>query len=711
MSPPPTRAAASDRVTPSRTPGLRVLRGAFRRPCRPPPIRDAEWLELVPVFGDERFRKPVQALPHPTRAGVWLVVESEGLVLAVSEDDSEPEVVLDIRDRVRAGRQWGLQSIALAPEYPNAPFLFASYTAPPADAESALESRVSRFLLRDDGTTFDAESEVVLLAEMQPTVWHPIAGLRFGPDGMLYVAWGAGGRRREPRALRGNLLRIDATSTPEAGYVIPTDNPFPDGPHRPEVFAAGFRNPWRFSFDFETDDLWLADVGGREFEEVSRVAAGEHHGWPWFEGFACRRPVGCDPEHTPPTLVHASSSLCAVIGGHVYRGTAIPALRGKYVYGDYCTRTLHAYDPESGERTFLQRLPMRFLVGIEVGPDGELYVVEAQGRPPDELERTYGVYRVRPTSEPPDPVMAGDHTITSLGCEGSRGPTSTPAQMLAYDVTLPAWHGGAVARRFVQRGFRAIGRADGVGTRRPKVFLKTLFLGSSPIETQMLAVDRAGTWGAWSFAWDDDGETAHLVTTPTRRRFPSGREWRFDTEETCFRCHSEAAGRTLGLSLRQLDVDNQLEEWLEAGILESLRPARTLRARLARLPRLVSIEDSAAGVEAKARSFLHVRCSPCHRPGGEGRPAAMDLTIDAPLDRMGICGVAPIAHYPGLTFDSLVEPGKPDASLLLLRMADGGALAMPPGESHPDVAGLEIVRSWIADLESCAPRDHSSSEK
>lgn len=708
----PARGAEDERARPEGR--LRVLEGAYNRPCLSPRIRSRDWLGLEPVFGERRFRKPVQALPDPARPGFWFVVESEGRVLRVAEAaaGTPNEVVLDLRDRVLAGRQWGLQSIALAPGFPEDPHVFASYTARSSDARLALESRVARFRLSADGATIDPSTEKVLLREGQTKVWHPIAGLRFGPDGMLYVGWGEGGGSRDRTALRGKILRIDVQGdVGPRGYAIPDDNPFRSGPHRPEVFATGFRNPWRFSFDPETAKLWVADVGGRSFEEVSLVASGDDHGWPSREGFSCRLRKGCERDTKRPVLVHSSSSVCAVIGGHVYRGRELPSLRGKYVYGDYCSRVLYAYDPATGATSYVQQLSMDFLVAIEVDADGELYVVEARGQTPDEVRPVHRVHRVKAKAEPPESVRTARHTITALGCEGPEGPTSPPFQMIPYDIVVPAWDGGATARRFVGRGFRPLERADRAIAGRPKVFLKTLFVGDAPIETQMLAVDRAGEWGAWSFAWDDEGKAAEIVTTPTTRRLPNGTEWRFDTALTCFRCHSAAAGRTLGTALAQLDVDGQLERWFDRGIVESDRGRDAYLRSLRGAPPLVDPNDETATLDARARSLLHVQCAPCHRPGGEGGPSSMDLSRGASLARMKVCDVAPRAEYPGLDVTALVAPGHPDGSLLYRRMSAVGSLAMPPTRTTPNPAGAALIREWIDGLASCPPPDHSSSEK
>lgn len=680
------------------------------RPCVPPPLSRRDWLGVEPLLGDQRFRKPMQATPHPTEDSLWWVGETEGLILEAWES-SDPELgparaVLDIRDRVHAGEQWGLLSFALAPGFPADPRLFVTYTAEPRRRRAALQSRVSVFESTDGGRTFDPTTEKVLLFESQKHVWHPIAGLRFGPDGYLYVAWGEGGAGRSlvrERLLRGKILRIDVSEPSEKGYRVPQDNPFLQGEERPEVWATGFRNPWRFSFDAETGQFWVADVGAREFEEVGRVRAGEDHGWPSREGFACRRPELC-AESSPvePLVVHSSSSVCAVIGGHVYRGKAFPSLVGKYVYGDYCAHALYAYDPDERSTEFLQRLDMAVLGAIELDRDGELVLVETEGPDPAGLEATSRVLRLVRTGDPDDVDKFPFMTLADLGCQHPDGARESPRGMIPYDVVVPAWDQGDDAVRFMAPRFRAALSTDAGLSGRLKMFLKTLFVEDEPIETQVLAVDGAGNVGAWSYAWDARARHARLITSPTTRRLWNGREWRYDTEPACLRCHSEAAGRVLGSSFRQLDTGGQLDRWVQEGTLE-LRKEGALSKALAQHRSLVDPRDAEEDLDDRARSYLHVRCGTCHRPGGAGAGSPMNLTLDVDFSAMNVCGASPMAQYPGSPADAIVQPGEPERSLLYVRMMDEGSLAMPPGRMDRDDEGAELIGAWIRGLATCAP--------
>lgn len=674
--------------------------------CEAPSSGAEESIALEPLFDGFKFRKPVQVLARP--GGVRFVVEHEGRILRIGP--STREVELDIRDRVLAGQQWGLQSVAISPADATGDRLYVAYTAP-SDRGAALQSRVSVFERRGE-EGYDPESERVLLSEEQLVPWHPIAALRFGPDGMLYVGWGEGAVEKWEftDALRGKFLRIDVSrASAETGYRIPADNPFADGPLRPEVFAAGLRNPWRFSFHPESGDIWVGDVGGRLFEEINRVVPGGHHGWPFREGFECIASERCGEESVDPVLVHSIRSFCAIIGGFVYRGTEFPDLRGRYLYADACSRSLYALDIEDGTTRLVQRFDTDVIGALDEDSDGEILLVETRDHPDDPaaIEARHGVFKLRArAAEVARDGGQGEITLRSLGCVATGGATVPPPGMVTYRPASPAWDGGLEALRFVSEGFGLILTAEEPLTGAPKIHLKTLFSEGRPIESQMLSVSRSGQWRAYGFAWNEAGTDAVLVREPRTVDLGSGRTWALDTAPACMRCHSESAGRVLGLDLRQLSSrisgreDSQLEQWLGRGLLESAVAHEELLEAVRERPSLVDASDASASLEDRARSYLHVNCGSCHRPGGNARMVPMDLTRDVPLEEMGVCGKAPSADYPGLPNVMLVDPGRPGNSLLYLRTADGDALAMPPGRAA-DPVGAALVARWIAELSAC----------
>lgn len=293
------------------------------------------------------------------------------------------ETVIDISAETTAGGERGLLGIATDGDN-----LYVNYT----DLDG--HTNIDAFTLDTDARPQDRHH--LLLIE-QPFGNHNGGGLAIGPDGHLYIGVGDGGLANDPlgagqdaRQLLGSLLRIDPTPGADSPYEIPADNPYADGVDgQPEIFAIGLRNPWRFSFDPITDDLWIADVGQNQWEEIDLLLGangygrGANLGWNLREGtteFTGPRPEGnVDPVFEYP---HAGSapSGCCVSGGQVYRGLAIPELIGSYVFGDYCESSVWAISIVDGTVVFRDlEIEIRDLVGITADPDGELLALSLGG--------------------------------------------------------------------------------------------------------------------------------------------------------------------------------------------------------------------------------------------------------------------------------------------------------------------------------------------
>ena len=357
--------------------------------------------EAFPGLPD--LNRPLAMIEVPGHA-LFLVAEQGGLIIAFPKAGpyDAPTTVLDWRSRtVRGANEQGLLSIALGPEFATNGFLYLYYS--PADG--ARRTTLSRLETRGEDATFaaDPESELVILEIAQPFVNHNGGTVLFGPDRLLYLGLGDGGSGRDPqgngqdleRNLLGSIIRIDvANASASERYTIPRDNPFLGEPGaRPETFVTGMRNPWRMSFDRGTGLLWAGDVGQERFEEVDIIRAGENYGWNITEGSACfEPPAGCEVAGlTPPVAEYDHAQGCSVTGGHVYRGVAVPALVGWYLYGDFCSGNVWALDAASaaagspGEPLSLWRQGPP-LASFAEDLAGELYLVSFDGR----------IYRVTP---------------------------------------------------------------------------------------------------------------------------------------------------------------------------------------------------------------------------------------------------------------------------------------------------------------------------
>jgi glucose/arabinose dehydrogenase len=272
------------------------------------------------------------------------IVEQSGRIRILRNGTLLPTPFLDLSGRISSGGERGLLGLAFHPQYAANRRFVVYYTNPSGD------TRVSVFQASSNPDLADAASEQVILAVTQPFANHNGGMVVFGPDGKLYIGLGDGGSGGDPQGngqnrnvLLGKILRLDVNGSGQAS--VPADNPFAgQSGRRPEIWSYGLRNPWRFSFDRTLGDLYIGDVGqsAREEIDVSTEAAqlgrGLNYGWNTMEGTACYSPsTGCVRTGlTLPVLDYDHGAGCSVTGGYVYRGAAIPPLRGTYFYGDYC---------------------------------------------------------------------------------------------------------------------------------------------------------------------------------------------------------------------------------------------------------------------------------------------------------------------------------------------------------------------------------------
>jgi glucose/arabinose dehydrogenase len=334
---------------------------------------------------------PVAQVEAPTAMAVregdtaLYVAEQEGRVRAVRDGALDQQAVLDVSDRVQAGGEQGLLGIAFSPDGSK---LYVHYS----DATSNGDTRVEEYAMTDG--TADPGSRREVLAVEQPQANHNGGQLAFGPDDLLYIGLGDGGAAADEGAghaeggngqsldtLLGKILRIDPNPSDDRPYSIPSDNPFADGGGRPEIWAFGLRNPWRFSFDRETADLWIGDVGQNAWEEIDYMPAGQgegaNYGWARYEG---NHPFsGAEIPDTVPALFEYPNpgEGCSVTGGFVYRGTRIANLVGAYVFADYCEGQVRALRQENGRVAVERFLDVSAANVAAFGQDneGELYVL------------------------------------------------------------------------------------------------------------------------------------------------------------------------------------------------------------------------------------------------------------------------------------------------------------------------------------------------
>jgi uncharacterized protein (TIGR03437 family) len=331
------------------------------------------------------FEMPTAIRFPPDGSGRMFVVEQRGSIRIIENGVRLDRPFLDLRGKVSCCDERGLLGLAFSPSYRTSQTFYVNYTDPQGN------SVVSR--MRASGNSADPNSEQVILRVTQPFQNHNGGNLVFGPDGYLYLGFGDGGSAGDPQnnaqrtdTLLGKMLRIDVESG-QPTYSVPPTNPFVNNSaYRPEIWATGLRNPWRFSFDRETKDLWIGDVGQNRAEEIDFQPAsskgGENYGWRRMEGLGCYPPgSSCDREGiTLPILEYGRQFGQSVTGGYVYRGSSYPALRGFYLYGDFGSGNLWAVQPQgSGWDNRLVLASQRQISTFGEDESGELYLADYRG--------------------------------------------------------------------------------------------------------------------------------------------------------------------------------------------------------------------------------------------------------------------------------------------------------------------------------------------
>ncbi|MBK9709842.1 MAG: PQQ-dependent sugar dehydrogenase [Kouleothrix sp.] len=349
-----------------------------------PPAQADATIDLQLVTGD--LRQPIFVTHAGDGSGRLFVVEKGGTIAIVRDGKRAEKPFLDISALVNArGSEQGLLGLAFHPGYKSSGRFFVYYTATNGD------NTVARYQVSGDPDSADPASGVVLFAVPDPAPNHNGGMLAFGPDGYLYAGLGDGGSAGDPwgngqnrGALLGKLLRLDVDKGDP--YAIPPDNPWASGGDaRGEVWAYGLRNPWRFSFDRATGDLYIGDVGQNQYEEIDFQPAGskggQNYGWNIREATHCYQAQSCQAEGlVDPIHEYSHAEGCSVTGGYVYRGAAMPELQGIYLFGDYCSGTIWSLHQTAGQWEPRELLQSKLSIS-SFGEDeaGELYVTDLGG--------------------------------------------------------------------------------------------------------------------------------------------------------------------------------------------------------------------------------------------------------------------------------------------------------------------------------------------
>lgn len=377
--------------------------------------------------------------------GRLFFVQQNGIVRIFRNGALVDTPFLDIRGKTNPGGERGLLGLAFPPDYVNKRYFYVNYT----DRQG--NTVIARYRTTANSDIADPASEAVVMTVAQPFANHNGGQLRFGPDGYLYIGLGDGGSAGDPqrhgqnrRSRLGKLLRID-TESDLSQFRIPPANPFVnDSSALPEIWALGLRNPWRFSFDRATGDLWIADVGQDRAEEINFQPAssrgGENYGWNQMEGFQCFTPGCVTSAFTAPVAEYDHSQGCSVTGGHVYRGSQWANLQGTYLYADYCSGRLWGLKRENSQWVTSLLLTTRLPIStFGEGEDGEIYLANMSS---GEIFHVVGTRKpsftaasvVNAASNIPGIVPGSAATIYATGVKDADGITG--ADRIPLPVTL-----------------------------------------------------------------------------------------------------------------------------------------------------------------------------------------------------------------------------------------------------------------------------------
>ena len=684
--------------------------------------------EPPPPFVVERlypaltFTKPLDIVPLPGSDRL-VVLQETGRMLSfvpgAAKADAFGELAAFDPDISRS------YALTFHPRFAENRFVFTWANAEMRGQENVEDgTRIIRFRVTEENPPrLDLASAKVILS------WraggHNGGNMRFGPDGMLYIATGDATKPDPPDGfltgqdisdLLSSVLRIDVDH-PDAGraYGIPRDNPFVQTPKaRGEVWAYGLRNPWRMSFDPMSGELYAGDVGWELWEMIYRIQRGGNYGWSITEG--TRQDVRPDRLRgpspiLPPLVAHSHEEAASITGGEFYHGTRLPGLKGAYIYGDWQMGTFWALRAEGDLVKEHREIARSSLMpaGFGIAQDGELIIVDHSGG---------GLWRLA-ANPLAGKISAFPRKLSETGLFTDTAMQTPAPGVLPFAIHAPRWADHATAERWVafpgKSGVSVAAESKGVvlrghwGFPAGAVLAKTYSLEmergnpatSRKVETQLLHYD-GSLWGTYSYRWNAAQTDAELV--PSRGEegtfavkdssAPGGelqQRWRFFSRSECARCHTLMNDFAQGFSALQLarttpdEKGNQLDSFTRLG----LAPDE---------PRFADPHGTQGGIELRARSYLHVNCSVCHRfNSGGGVPSFMN--IDLPLKEAKLIDVKPMQGDLGLPDARVIASGDPARSVLLYRMATAGRGHMPYlGSQLVDDRGLLVVRDWIAGM-------------
>ena len=755
--------ASADETTPARP--VWTNKHLTGSPEPPPPLKQTL------RFPKLKFNHPLYIERDSANQRLWVICQS-GQIWSFQDDAAveQADSFIDLKHEFQnlvahpmAANVGSALAMAFHPDYPAVPVCWIMYTLVPKDGKVHLEdgTRVSRFQVTFDDKGIphcDASSERVLLSWLQGG--HNGGTLCFGPDGYLYISAGDGEVPTPPdprrngqdvRNIMSTVLRIDVNPTDDGPlYRIPEDNPFSkqtlekidpativELPNQfrldevlPEIYAYGFRNPWRMNFGPD-GQLWVGDVGWELYEMVYNVKPGANYGWSVIEGphtvlpNAKRGPTPI----VPAAIAYSHSEGASVTGGFVYQGNRFPELRGQYIFGDFETRRIWASkitpqaDGSADTLTELNDLVSPAVRVVSFGEDtaGELLLLHYD-------EGTiYGLDR----NDDTDQTANFPTTLSSTGLYSDTKNHQAAAGVLPFDINEPMWNDGATATRFLavngNKAMHALAsprRMQNSSLREviqfpvDSVVARTVTLNDDTnkpvrLETQVLHFNGM-TWNPYSYVWNAEQTDATLAPAAGQKidlskygAFAERNTWKVHSRSECMRCHNSWVGGTLAFTLPQLNLtpgadshiaaaqstsapQNQVAWYREIGLLTGAASPDSAA--------MVRSTNTSSDINTRARSYLAANCAHCHQ-NGAGGTATIDLRFESTNEECKTIGAAPAQGTFQIADAEIVAAGAPWKSVLLYRTACSGRGRMPHiGSDIVDVAAVQLLREWITSL-------------
>ena len=672
------------------------------------------------AFAALKFDKCLDLVAAPGGDRLF-VLEQSGKIFSFlnSQDVAAADLAIDIPRHCDGVRN--AYAIAFHPDYPRRPFCYVCCIKAPNQPDG---SQIIRFQVEDtDPPTIDGASQTTIIT--WPSGGHNGCCLKFGPDGMLYISTGDGVGPNPPDPQKSGqditnllscILRIDVDHQSEGlNYRIPADNPFVKTPDaRGEIWAYGFRNPWRMSFDRKTGDLWVGDVGWELWELLDRVERGGNYGWSVMEG---RQPTNTEFPRgptpiLPPTIDHPHSESSSITDGLTYYGQRLEELKGFHIYSDYDTGKFWAFQWAAGKPVGHREIAdtSHRVVGFGEDGAGEFYWLDHADGTIHRL--TPNLHRAKDADFP--------RTLGETGLFESVARHAPASGVLPYSVAVEPWADHAVAERLV--AVPHDGSIDGAKSTwsfpKDSVLVKTLSLDmvrGDPatrrrIETQLLHFD-GREWQPYSYQWNDEqtdatllpasgAERTFVIADPSAAGGRRRQKWRFSGRAECQRCHNKWSGPPLAFNLPLLNTTHshgagepapQLETLARLQLIKGLQPA-------AQWPALADAQDTSADLNSRARAYLQINCAHCHRLHAGGAVLSK-MHYDVPLDQTNMLAARPSQGAFGILDAQVIAPGDPFRSVLLYRMSKVGGGRMPHiGSSEVDLEGVRLIHQWIAEL-------------